>query len=71
MSSMRSPTQPRFIYTHEWRVGDLVIWDNRCTLHRATGYDVFRFKRDLRRTTINEYRAGDIVDRCAGRGAPI
>jgi alpha-ketoglutarate-dependent 2,4-dichlorophenoxyacetate dioxygenase len=33
----------------------LVIWDNRCTMHRATGYDVFRHKRDLRRTTINEY----------------
>lgn len=48
-------TQPMFIYTHKWRVGDLVIWDNRCTLHRATGYDVYRFKRDLRRTTINEY----------------
>jgi alpha-ketoglutarate-dependent 2,4-dichlorophenoxyacetate dioxygenase len=47
-------TQPRFIYTHQWRPGDLVIWDNRCTLHRATGYDVFKHKRDLRRTTINE-----------------
>jgi alpha-ketoglutarate-dependent 2,4-dichlorophenoxyacetate dioxygenase len=47
--------QPRFIYTHQWRVGDLVIWDNRCTLHRATGFDAFRYKRDLRRTTINEY----------------
>lgn len=47
--------QERFIYTHKWRVGDLVIWDNRCTLHRATGYDVFHYKRDLRRTTINEF----------------
>ncbi len=46
--------QPQFIYTHMWRSGDLVLWDNRCTLHRATGYDVFRYKRDLRRTTINE-----------------
>lgn len=48
-------TQPQFVYTHKWRAADLVIWDNRCTLHRATGYDVFRYKRDLRRTTINEY----------------
>ena len=48
-------TQPQFIYTHNWRAGDLVIWDNRCTLHRATAYDVFKYKRDLRRTTINEY----------------
>jgi alpha-ketoglutarate-dependent 2,4-dichlorophenoxyacetate dioxygenase len=51
----RFATQPQFIYTHKWRVGDLVIWDNRCTLHRATSYDVYRYKRDLRRTTINEH----------------
>jgi alpha-ketoglutarate-dependent 2,4-dichlorophenoxyacetate dioxygenase len=48
-------TQPQFIYTHRWRPGDFVIWDNRCTVHRATPYDVFKYKRDLRRTTINEY----------------
>ncbi len=53
----RFATQPQFVYTHQWRVGDLVIWDNRCTLHRATGFDVYRFKRDLRRATINEYGA--------------
>ena len=47
--------QSRFIYTHQWRPGDFVIWDNRCTVHRATPYDVFKYKRDLRRTTINEY----------------
>jgi alpha-ketoglutarate-dependent 2,4-dichlorophenoxyacetate dioxygenase len=51
----RFATQPQFVYTHEWRVGDLVIWDNRCTLHRATGFDVYKYKRDLRRATINEY----------------
>jgi alpha-ketoglutarate-dependent 2,4-dichlorophenoxyacetate dioxygenase len=48
-------TQPQFIYAHEWRAGDLVIWDNRCTLHRATPFEVFKYKRDLRRTTINEH----------------
>ena len=48
-------TQPRFVYAHRWRDGDLVIWDNRCTVHRATEYDVFKYKRDLRRTTINEF----------------
>jgi alpha-ketoglutarate-dependent 2,4-dichlorophenoxyacetate dioxygenase len=47
--------QSRFIYSHEWHSGDFVIWDNRCTIHRATKYDVFNYKRDLRRTTINEY----------------
>jgi len=45
-------TQPRFIYAHKWRVGDLVIWDNRCTLHRATPYQSTQYVRDLRRTTI-------------------
>ncbi|WP_084112401.1 TauD/TfdA dioxygenase family protein [Belnapia moabensis] len=29
-------TQPRFVYAHEWRAGDLVVWDNRRTLHAAT-----------------------------------
>lgn len=48
-------TQPQFRYTHHWRAGDLVIWDNRCTLHRAAGYDIYKYKRDLRRATINEY----------------
>jgi len=47
-------TQPQFIYTHKWRAGDLVIWDNRCTLHRATPFEIFKYKRDMRRTTINE-----------------
>ncbi len=32
-------TQPRFVYSHQWRLGDLVIWDNRCTLHRATPFE--------------------------------
>jgi len=48
-------TQPDMIYAHKWRQGDLVIWDNRCTMHRATMFDYLKHKRDLRRTTINEY----------------
>ena len=48
-------TQPRFCYSHRWRVGDLVIWDNRCLLHRATPYDSVRYKRLMQRTTV----AGD------------
>jgi len=47
-------TQERFVYVHKWRACDLVIWDNRCTLHRATPYEIFKHKRDMRRTTINE-----------------
>ncbi len=45
-------TQPRFVYSHQWQVGDLVIWDNRCTMHRATPYEATDHVRDLRRTTI-------------------
>jgi alpha-ketoglutarate-dependent 2,4-dichlorophenoxyacetate dioxygenase len=45
-------TQPQFAYRHEWRVGDLVIWDNRCTMHRATPFDATDHVRDMRRTTI-------------------
>jgi alpha-ketoglutarate-dependent 2,4-dichlorophenoxyacetate dioxygenase len=48
-------TEPKFVYAHKWRNGDLVIWDNRCTLHRATEFDYLSHKRDLRRTTINEH----------------
>ena len=47
-------TQPHFVYAHQWRVGDILIWDNRCTLHRGTEYDYRRHKRDMRRATINE-----------------
>jgi alpha-ketoglutarate-dependent 2,4-dichlorophenoxyacetate dioxygenase len=47
--------QPHNIYSHEWRVGDLVIWDNRCTLHRGTSFDDLQYRRDLRRTTISEH----------------
>jgi alpha-ketoglutarate-dependent 2,4-dichlorophenoxyacetate dioxygenase len=46
-------TQPAFCYRHEWTEGDLVIWDNRCVLHRATPYDTTRHKRLMQRTTIS------------------
>ena len=47
--------QPRYVYSHQWRDGDLVIWDNRCTLHRVTTFDDLHHPRDMRRTTINEH----------------
>jgi alpha-ketoglutarate-dependent 2,4-dichlorophenoxyacetate dioxygenase len=43
-------TRPEFVYSHNWRVGDLVIWDNRCTMHRGRPHDD-RHPRDLRRAT--------------------
>jgi alpha-ketoglutarate-dependent taurine dioxygenase len=48
-------TQPQFCYRHHWQVGDLVMWDNRCTLHRAMPYELEGERRLLHRTTI----AGD------------
>jgi alpha-ketoglutarate-dependent 2,4-dichlorophenoxyacetate dioxygenase len=45
-------TQREFVYTHKWREGDLVIWDNRCTMHRATPFEDTSARRDLRRTTV-------------------
>ncbi len=46
-------TQPRYVYRHTWQPGDMLIWDNRRTLHRATYLDVLAQKRRLHRTTIN------------------
>lgn len=46
-------TQRERVYVHEWQVGDLVIWDNRATLHRGRRYDIAE-RRELRRTTIND-----------------
>ncbi len=43
-------TQLQFVYSHQWRVGDLVIWDNRCTMHRGRPHDESQ-PRDLRRAT--------------------
>ena len=50
-------TQPRFVYAHKWRLGDLVIWDNRCTLHRATPFESTTHVRDMRRSTVIDVRA--------------
>jgi len=47
-------TQPKYVYVHKWRVHDLVMWDNRQTVHRVRRYDE-RQPRDMRRTTV----AGD------------
>jgi alpha-ketoglutarate-dependent 2,4-dichlorophenoxyacetate dioxygenase len=45
--------RPEFCYRHEWQEGDLVIWDNRCVLHRATPFDTTRHKRLMQRTTVS------------------
>lgn len=49
---------PRFVYAHKWQPGDLVIWDNLATMHRATRFDDARYRRELRRvTTLDIERA--------------
>jgi alpha-ketoglutarate-dependent 2,4-dichlorophenoxyacetate dioxygenase len=46
-------TQPEFIYSHTWAVGDFVIWDNRCVMHRGRDFDMSEV-RDMRRTTVGD-----------------
>ncbi len=55
-------TQRQFVHVHKWRVGDLVIWDNRQTMHRARPFPV-KEARDMRRTTLGRRRP----DRATGR----
>lgn len=56
-------TQRQFVYTHRWRPRELVMWDNRCTMHRGTDYDDLRWKRDMRRATTS-----DIANSCEQEG---
>ena len=59
-------TQRQFIYTHRWRIHDLVIWDNRCTMHRGTDFDDLRWKRDMQRATVC-----DVANSCEQAGIRI
>lgn len=47
-------TQPQFVFSKKWQLGDLVMWDNRSVLHRGIQFDETRFRRDLRRTSVVE-----------------
>ena len=55
-------TRPEFVYSHKWRIGDLVIWDNRCTMHRGRPHDDSH-PRDLRRATTLD--TGSTLDAAA------
>jgi len=59
-------TQPQFVYTHRWRVHDLVIWDNRCTMHRGVDFDDLRWKRDMQRATVH-----DVANTCEQAGIKV
>jgi len=45
-------TQERFVYRHKWRKGDVLVWDNRCTLHRGTMFDDTRYIREMHRMWV-------------------
>ena len=49
-------TQPEFVYVHKWTLHDLVMWDNRQTMHRVRRFDETQ-PRDMRRTTV----AGEVM----------
>ncbi len=48
---MEHATRPQFVYRHQWRAGDLVIWDNLATMHRGRPFDDASHRRELRRVT--------------------
>ena len=56
-------TQRQFVHVHRWRPHDLVMWDNRCTMHRGTDFDDMRFVRDMRRVTVS-----DVANTCEQEG---
>lgn len=55
-------TQERFVYRHRWSTGDLVVWDNRSVLHRATPFDDEAVRREMRRTSLIIPRADAVTD---------
>jgi alpha-ketoglutarate-dependent 2,4-dichlorophenoxyacetate dioxygenase len=54
-------TQPKFVYTHSWQISDLVIWDNRCTMHRGRRYPSNE-RRDLRQTRTRDDNSSLTID---------
>jgi len=59
-------TQRQFVYTHRWRLHDLLIWDDRCTMHRGMAFDDLRWKRDMQRATVS-----DVANSCEQEGIAV
>ncbi len=59
-------TQRQFVYTHRWRLHDLVMWDDRCTMHRGTAFDDLKWTRDMHRATVS-----DIANTCEQAGVTV
>ena len=49
---LENTTRAQDIFSHDWQVGEVVIWDNRCVLHRGTGFDADRWRRRMRQTRV-------------------
>jgi len=58
-------TQPQFVYQHRWTVGDLVMWDNRCTMHRGRPYD------DTQRRVLHRTTASDVANTLEQEGLGV
>ncbi|NQV45580.1 MAG: TauD/TfdA family dioxygenase [Rhodospirillales bacterium] len=57
---LQQATREQGIYAHQWQAGDTVIWDNRCLLHRGTGYDADRWRRRLQQTRVVGDERGEV-----------
>ena len=62
-------TEARFIYSHPWCDGDVVMWDNRCTLHRGTEFDDLNYRRVMQRATVMDTR--NSVERAMAAGRKL
>jgi taurine dioxygenase len=58
-------TQPQFVWTHRWRVGDILVWDNRCTIHHRQAFDpaTRRIMHRLQVKGTQPFRASDALTR--------
>jgi alpha-ketoglutarate-dependent 2,4-dichlorophenoxyacetate dioxygenase len=66
-------TRPDLVYTHRWRPGDLVMWDNRCVLHRGRPWDESAHRRVMHRTTVagEGPTAADAAEACVTPARPV
>jgi alpha-ketoglutarate-dependent 2,4-dichlorophenoxyacetate dioxygenase len=55
-------TQPRYVFSVTYQPGDLVIWDNLCTMHRGGKFDEINHRRDMRRTSVREQTTVQAAD---------
>jgi alpha-ketoglutarate-dependent 2,4-dichlorophenoxyacetate dioxygenase len=63
---VRHATQRQFVHAHRWRVNDVVVWDNRCTMHRGRPFDDLRWPRDAQRATSR-----DVANTCVQEGIEL